>query len=154
MGARKIPRPETGAPTSPDELFEWLRYLCLNSDCRGLGGWELTQCPELLAFKICQGDVDTDDPAVRAHNLREILRDLLHPHERDPLIGDPTLATVHLLGLSQAGMQQPRAIRRQLAADAAGMALDTFQRRYEGALLCDVANELWGMEVMRRSTWG
>jgi hypothetical protein len=45
--------------------------------------------------------------------------------------------------LSPAALAQPRAIRRQLAADAMGMALDTFQRKAEDLLLADVANDMW-----------
>ncbi len=145
MAARVIPRPAGPTLTSPEDIFDWLRYLCLNSDCRGLGGFELARCPELLSLTICDSDAaESDNPQQRAERLRRWLRNRYQPSANpaeQPAASDR--AILLLLGLLPVATVQPRVERRRLAAQALGMTLDTFQRRYEPRLLMDVADELW-----------
>lgn len=146
MGARRIPRPQSGTPASADDIFDWLRYLCLNSDCRGLAGFELAGCPELLQLRAVTLVADGDDPGSRARALRELLRRLFPDTDDVRGVGSPDAATLCLLGLTRATAKQPRAVRRRLAAEAMLLNLDTFQKRYERRLLLDAAHELWRLE--------
>ncbi len=152
MGARRIPRPQTGTPTSADEIFRWLRYLCLDSDCRGLAGYELEECAELLDLAAVRSRAEHDGSGARAAALRRLLRETYsRPLEERRPSGDPDKATLHLLGVTPAGAKQPRPLRRQLAAEAMAMALGTFQKRYEQRLLRDVAHHLWTLEIRART---
>lgn len=149
MGARAIPMPPQVLPTSTDEVLEWLVFLCLSSRSRGLGGHELAQCEGLLSLRfLTKGSRSAPDAA--AATLRGLLRAAYSPQRSGERIeGDPDAAVAHLLGLSVIAYKQPRPLRRKLAAEAAGMNIDTFQRHYELALLRDVAHELWRLET----TW-
>lgn len=149
MGTRKIPRPKTGVPNSPDEIFLWLEYLCLDSDCRGLGGYELVACPELLGLSVLAPPTKVDGLELRAKRLRGLLSESCLDDGLDEISG-PAEATLALLGLTSSSARQPRAARRRLAADAMSLALDTFQKRYERRLLRDAAHELWGQEQTHR----
>lgn len=147
MPARVIPRPAGGTPTSRHHLHAWLRYLCLNATCRGLGGHELIDAEPLVGLS-CLGSADSSDaPEVRAHRLRQLLLAEYQPLPERHLSGDPQLAKLHLLGLSTEGFLQPRARRRGLAAEAMTIAVDSFQKQAEDNLLQDVAADLWRMEL-------
>jgi hypothetical protein len=145
VGARSIPRPQTGTPKSPADIFLWLEYLCLNSDCRGLAGYELEQCGELLSLDFLVAD---DSFGGRAKALREVLR--RHHSRRCEAEGSglADAATLCLLGLTPKTAKQPRAERRRSAADVMRMPIDTFRRRYERRLLMDVAHELWRLHLV------
>lgn len=152
MGARSIPRPDTGIPNSPEDIFRWLEYLCLSSSCRGLAGHELSQCDDLLNLRWLTEATNNGGPALRADALRKHLRQHFALQGAEPGVQDDARsqhhrATLHLLGLSNVAYAQSRPERRRLAAEALGLVLDTFQKRYEGALLRDVAEELWRNET-------
>jgi hypothetical protein len=143
MGARRLPRPPSVSICSSDEILEWLRYLCINSECRGLGGHELIDCKQLLDLDLItvRGG---DTPHKRAQVLRETIKQAL------PSGDGPDIATLQLLGLTPSSSRQPRPFRRKLAADSLGMVLNTFEKRYESLLLRDVAEVLWGLEFEAR----
>jgi len=137
MGARNLPRPQTGTPTTPAEVVEWLRYLCLNGTCRGLGGHELSACPELIRMDVVLRRARREG-VVPADAFRSIVR------ERFPLSVDGELVPHHraiwcLLGMTSATIGGGRAFRRAQAASALGVPIDTFQKRLEKLLLYDVA---------------
>ena len=152
MGARKFPRPNTGIPASPDEIVTWLRFLCLSSDSRGLAGYELAESRELLGLTVLtvlSHDGSCED---RAQVLREVLKAMLADEDDTGGVeGDLNTAALRVLGLTALTGKQPRAVRRRLAADAAGMNLNTFQKRYEHKLLLDVAHEVWRLELRARA---
>jgi hypothetical protein len=124
-------------------LLDWLRFLCLNSECRGLGGHELIGTELLNLTLIARRGAGT--PASQADVLRAVIHGILREEN------DANLATLHLLGMTPAMARQPRPLRRQAAADIYGQPLDTFQKRYELLLLRDVAETLWGLEVEART---
>lgn len=142
MGARRIPRPAAGRPGSPEAVFEWLEYLCLSSDCRGVGGYELAES-ELVRLEGLRPLADGDSDQARADALRSLLRSVCSGAVADAATMDADRATLCLLGLTPATFKRPRATRRAEAAAAMGMATDTFQKRYERKLLLDVAHEVW-----------
>ena len=145
MPARSFKQPPNAEPHGPDDLFTWFVYLCLNSDCRGLGGYELALCSGLLSLGVLRRVTKDKSAQSRAYALRRLLERLLTTRcaqTKSPAL----LATLHLMGLTPAAAGMPRPIRRKLAADTMGMALDTFQRRYERRLLRDAADELWRVE--------
>lgn len=154
MPARALPRPDT-PPTSPQAIYAWLEYLSLDSSCRGLGGYELVETPELLELAALSA-VDTD--AERAHLLRDLIRQQFPPATEPPrvveyysggievnvtAIGDANKARLHLLGLTPQSTGRQRPVRRRLAASAMREMLRTFISRYEKDLVWDVAYELW-----------
>lgn len=144
MGARCIPRPSSGTPTDANDVYAWLVYMCVNSDCRGVGGHELTTTA-LVSMRLVDGLTGSANRQERARALRDLLvASYASRPDTDVVPADRAIA--HLLGLLPRSARQPRPIRRQLAADAMGMTLDTFQRRYEKRLLRDVADELWRRE--------
>jgi len=143
MAARSLLRPANRIPNSSEEILDWLKFLCLNSDCRGLGGHELDRSEGLLKLTILNQGAT---PHERAILLRRTLTDEMGRDED----GGAGLATLHLLGLTPVSKRQPRPLRRRLAANAYGQALDTFQKRYEMPLLQDVAEVLWGLESVAR----
>ncbi len=134
MPAGKLHRPSEAPVTTGEEAYQWLRYLCVNSTCRGIGGHELVETP-LADIPLAP------TPALGAEQVRDALRvRYLHPaygkqHPTDK-------AKLHLLGLSIAGHLAPRATRRNYAAEEVNIALDTFRRFDEGLLLRDVAYDL------------
>ena len=140
MPARSIPRPSQEGLTSPEQIHQWLTYLCLNSTSRGIGGHEFREAVDSWGL----GTKNLSSQAV-ADELRGHLRARYRPHGQRTLAGDAGLAKLQLLGLTPEAMVQPRAIRRQLASQAMGHVLNTFQRRYERALLRDVADDVWGL---------
>lgn len=146
MPARSIPRPAGGTATSRLQLHAWLRYLCINATCRGLGGHELLDAEPLVGLGCLVAQDELAVPEVRAHRLRALVRAEYLPLDGHRLGGDPQAAKLHLLGLSAEGFVQPRAERRRLAAEAMGTPLDTFQKRAENDLLHDVAADLWRLE--------
>jgi hypothetical protein len=137
MGARRLPRPPSKRIGSALEVLDWLEFLCLNSDCRGLGGYELVDSTELLGLTVLSGDT----PYAKAECLRQILKHLFTPDS------DSSLATLHLLGLTPSSTRQPRPNRRRLAAEAYGQAINTFQKHYELPLLRDAAEAIWGLAL-------
>jgi hypothetical protein len=147
MGARRIPRPNTGIPSSPDQLFQWLEYLCLSSESRGLAGYELAQCTEFLAMTLLDRFSEEPGCESRAYTLRAILRTIYTGDDSGSAMSDPGEATLMLMGLTPTTLKQPRPARRRQAADAMGMPLDTFQKGYERRLLLDAAYELWRLEL-------
>lgn len=140
MGSRRLPRPPSRAIRSSDEVLEWLQFLCLNSDCRGLGGHELLGCHELLGLTLVTA-MGAVTPFERARTLRNVIKAAVPPDD------EPSLATLELLGLTQSTTRQPRPVRRRLAAETYGLPLNTFQKRYELLLLRDLAEVIWGLEL-------
>lgn len=144
MGARRIPRPQTGIPASPDDVLKWLEFLTLSSDSRGLAGYELAECTELLAMNFLgrfSGEVSCEG---RARTLRSVLVVILND---ESAASGPDKATLMLLGLTPSTTKQPRSVRRQRAANTLELVLDTFQKTYERKLLRDVAHEIWRLEI-------
>lgn len=145
-GARRLPAPTSETINSPQVIREWLAFLCLNSNCRGLGGSELIEARRFLeGLRIL--DVAGDDATSRALLLRRMLVDR---YRNLSVCCDADLATMHLLGLTPETTRQPRAERRRLAAEALGQTLDTFRRGSDLRLLLDIATELWALELEAR----
>lgn len=131
-------RPSDSPPGSVEDVEAWLRYLCVNSTCRGLGGHELAEAP-LVKLPALEDEVGP----IAADRIRTYLRS----HYRDPEMGDAGQAKLNLLGLTASSMTQSRAVRRRRTAEQLSIPLDTFQHganSTEALLLRDVAADLWG----------
>lgn len=135
MPAKRIPRP-AARPTSAEDLCNWLEHLCLSSESRGLGGFELAECTDLLdAFPQLAA---TENHSVKAAHFRQRVREL-RDGQRD---ADGLLA---LVGLSPDTLRVDRAHRRLIARNALLMGEEAFVGRYDRLLLRDLAHDLWAL---------